>query len=357
MRAADFDYDLPEELIAAEPAPRREQSRLLVVPPGETSPPIHGTFAELPKYLRAGDVLVLNNSRVLPARLFGRRIPGGGQCEVLLLSRLPDTAESVVRWETLARPGRKLHAGARIGFGAGVQAVIESVLPGGERVLAFGCPEPEFRQLLDSEGNMPLPPYILARRGERTSRPADRERYQTVYAEPEGSVAAPTAGLHFTGDLLCHIQNLGITTVFITLHVGTGTFRPISAERLEDHVMHEESFSIRPEDAEAIMQARRRGGRVFCVGTTTVRALESAATDEGAIRPGSGATRLMILPGYRFRVAEGLVTNFHLPRSTLMCLVAAMTGRDRLLALYEEAIRKRYRFYSYGDAMLVLPKS
>ena len=353
MNVSDFDYGLPEELIAAHPSARRDESRLLVVPRGSAGAAEHRRFKDLREYLRPGDLLVLNDSRVIPARLFGRREPGGGQCEVLLLE--PADSLEAPRWQAMVRPGKKLRPGTRIAFGEGFAAVIEEDLGGGERLLSFECAG-GFREALDRLGHMPLPPYILARRGARESLPEDRERYQTVYADREGSVAAPTAGLHFTDELLAELDRIGVERARVTLHVGAGTFQPIAVERVEDHPMHAEEYELSPGTAETINRAKAEGRRVIAIGTTSVRTLESAAAS-GVLVPGRQKTRLMILPGYDFQIVDGMITNFHLPRSTLLCLVAAMIGRERLLALYEEAIRERYRFYSYGDAMLILPEN
>ncbi|MCB2153381.1 tRNA preQ1(34) S-adenosylmethionine ribosyltransferase-isomerase QueA [bacterium] len=347
MNVSDFDYTLPEELVAAHPSERRDESRLLVVPPGAGSE--HRQFRDLTEYLRPGDLLVMNDSRVIPARLFGHREPGGGKCEVLLLEPAGD-----LKWQAMVRPGKKLRVGSRIVFGEGLAAEVEEDLGGGERLLRFECGG-EFREALDRLGHMPLPPYILARRGARESLPQDRERYQTVYADREGSVAAPTAGLHFTDEMLAAMNDMGVETARVTLHVGAGTFQPIAVDRIEDHPMHAEEYEISPEVAETINRAKSEGRRVIAVGTTSVRTIESAGAT-GEVVPGCEKTRLMILPGYKFHIVDGMITNFHLPRSTLLCLVAAMIGRKRLLDLYEEAIRERYRFYSYGDAMLILPQ-
>jgi S-adenosylmethionine:tRNA ribosyltransferase-isomerase len=350
--ASHYDYDLPEWLIAAEPTDRRDASRLLVVPRDAAAPLGHHHFRDLPGFLRPGDVLVLNDSRVLPARLFGQRLPGGGACEVLLLEPRPPAPEGHELWTALARPGKRLRPGTRIAFAEDFHAVVEADLGAGEKLLRFPGPVP-LREALERHGQMPLPPYILARRGERASRPEDRERYQTVYARPEGSVAAPTAGLHFTDELLGEIRALGVEIARVTLHVGAGTFQPITADDIADHVLHTERYDVPAETADAINAARGQGRRIVAVGTTSVRTLESAVAADGRVRPGAGATGLMIAPGYRFRVVDALVTNFHLPRSSLLCLVAALIGRERLLAIYREAIAREYRFYSYGDAMFV----
>lgn len=353
--ASDYDYHLPEELVAAHPAARRDESRLMVLPPDAAAPPLHRTFRDIVEHLRAGDLLVANDSRVLPARIYGRRVPGGGACEVLLLRPHAPAADGSQRWSALARPGKKLKAGARIEFAPDFHAAIESDLGDGEKLLRFDCAG-DFRSALDRHGSMPLPPYILARRGERGSTDEDRERYQTVYAEPEGSVAAPTAGLHFTEDLLARIAALGVEFRRVTLHVGAGTFQPIATERIDEHRMHSEVYEVPAATADAIARARREGRRVIAVGTTTVRTLETAALADGTVRPGGGESTLMIKPGFRLQVVDGLVTNFHLPRSTLLCLVSALCGRERVLDAYREAVARQYRFYSYGDAMLLWNK-
>lgn len=354
-RASDYDFELPEDRIAPFPAARRDESRLLVVPRAGDAPVEHRAFRDIVEYLRAGDVLVVNDSRVLPARLFGRRLPGGGACEVLLLRPHAPGPKGEPRWSALARPGRKLGVGARIEFSEDLRATVEADLGDGERLFRFECVG-DFREALDRLGNMPLPPYILARRGAKESSAEDRERYQTVYARHEGSVAAPTAGLHFTEELLAKVAGMGVEVRRVTLHVGAGTFQPIAVENIRDHRMHSESYEIPVATAEAVTTARREGRRVIAVGTTAVRTLETAAGDDGTLRAGAGESVLMIAPGYRFKVVDGLVTNFHLPRSTLLCLVSAMVGRERLLSIYREAVARGYSFYSYGDAMLVRNK-
>jgi S-adenosylmethionine:tRNA ribosyltransferase-isomerase len=329
----DFDYDLPEESIAQEPAPRGE-SRLLVL--DAEGPDRHRRVADLPRLLRAGDLLVLNDTRVIPARLFGQREGGGGgRMEVLLIEKAGD-----VEWEALVRPGRRAKPGTVLRFGELSAEVIEKRED--RYRLRFSEPvEPH----LDRLGHVPLPPYIR-----RPDREADRERYQTVYARNPGAVAAPTAGLHFTEAILEETAAAGIDVARVTLHVGIGTFRPVSAERVEDHRMDRERYEVGEETAEAIRRTRASGGRIVAVGTTVVRTLESAALAAPAGTRGS--TELFITPGFRFQAVDVLLTNFHLPRSTLLMLVSAFAGRDRVLAAYEEAVREGYRFYSYGDAML-----
>lgn len=363
MLTSDFTFDLPEELIAAWPAERRDASRLMVLPGRELDAIEHRRFSQIGDYLRPGDLLVVNDSRVLPARLYARR-PSGGQVELLLLNEEAPGGEPV--WRVLGRPARKLSVGQALVVAAGeLEATITAEHEGGERSVRFVPRGADFRTLLSRHGQMPLPPYILKRRAEE--QPAcdrealvddrDRERYQTVYARAEGSIAAPTAGLHFTPELLEALQAGGVGLTRVTLHVGAGTFQTMAEEgRVEEHRMHHEEYEVPPGAAEAVNETRRRGGRIICVGTTSVRTLESAADGEtGLLRVGSGSTNLMIVPGHRFRLVDGLITNFHLPRSTLLLLVSALMGRERILRSYEVAVREGYRFFSYGDAMLLLP--
>jgi len=341
LRVSDFDYELPEDLIAQQPVEPRDAARLLVVD-RETGRLEHRRFRDLPRYLTAGDVLVLNDTRVIPARLFGLKEPTGGRVEVLLLERRePDV------WEALVRPGRRVPAGSRVAFGqGGLRAVVLDRTEAGGRLLRFE-PAGELDRRLGELGQMPLPPYIRAPL-------SDPERYQTVYARQEGSAAAPTAGLHFTPALLRQVADHGVQVAYLTLHVGLGTFRPVQVERIEEHTMHAEYYAVPEATAAAVNKARRDGRRVVAVGTTVARTLEAAAGDDGAVRAGEGRTDLFIYPGYRWKVVDGLVTNFHLPRSTLLMLVSAFLGRERTLAAYEEAVRQRYRFFSFGDAMLIL---
>jgi S-adenosylmethionine:tRNA ribosyltransferase-isomerase len=336
---SDFDYDLPAASIAQEPAPRGE-SRLLVI--DRSAPERHSRVRDLPRLLRRGDLLVLNDTRVIPARLYGRSA-GGGRMEILLIER---TAER--EWEALVKPGRRARPGAVIEIAEGLAAEVVDKREEGSAhryLLRFSEPvEPHLERL----GHIPLPPYI-----HRPDTPEDRERYQTVYASRPGAVAAPTAGLHFSEELLREIEAAGIETARVTLHVGIGTFKPVAAERIEEHRMDRERYEIGEEAAEAIRRAREAGRRIVAVGTTVVRTLEGAAlAGNGEVRAGSGATGLFITPGFRFQVVDLLLTNFHLPRSTLLMLVSAFAGRERVLACYEEAVREGYRFYSYGDAML-----
>lgn len=339
MKTSDFDYELPPELIAQTPLERRDASRLMTLDKvtGEIG---HRHFYELPSLLRPGDCLVLNDSRVLPARLIGHR-ESGGAAEVLLLTDKGDKT-----WECLVRPGRKLREGARVTFGDGaLTAEITAVLPDGNRLVRFDY-EGIFLEVLERLGKMPLPPYIKEEL-------QDRERYQTVYSKEVGSAAAPTAGLHFTKELLQEVQNLGVKVCYVTLHVGLGTFRPVAEENLEEHDMHSEYCTISRETAETINETKRNGGRVICVGTTSCRTLESWAGDDGTMKESAGWTSIYIYPGYRFKVMDALVTNFHLPQSTLIMLVSALAGREHVLAAYRVAVKERYRFFSFGDAMFI----
>lgn len=340
MKTHDFSYDLPEELIAQTPLQRRDGSRLLVLDK-QTGAWEHRHFFDLPEFLLPGDCLILNNSRVLPARLLGAREGTGGACEVLLLK---DKGEKT--WECLVRPGRRLRPGARIVFGNGeLTAEIVSETEGGGRLVRFDY-EGIFLEVLERLGKMPLPPYIKEEL-------QDQERYQTVYSKVTGSAAAPTAGLHFTPELLERICAMGVSIGYVTLHVGLGTFRPVQAEEVQDHEMHSEYCEIPPETATLINETKKNGGRVICVGTTSCRTIESWAAEDGTMRPCSGWTNIFIYPGYRFKVLDALVTNFHLPESTLVMLVSALAGREHILAAYEEAVRQRYRFFSFGDAMFI----
>ena len=340
MKTSDFNFDLPQELIAQTPIERRDASRLLVLDKA-TGAWEHRHFFDLPEYLRSGDCLILNNSRVLPARLLGQRLPGGGACEVLLLI---DRGEKT--WECLVRPGKHLRKGARLSFGDGeLTAEVTEVLEGGNRLVRFEY-DGIFLEVLDRLGKMPLPPYIKEEL-------QDRERYQTVYSKVVGSAAAPTAGLHFTEDLLQKVQNEGVNIGYVTLHVGLGTFRPVKEDDITDHLMHSEYCVIPQETADLINTTKKNGGRVICVGTTSCRTLESWAAEDGTMKASAGWTNIFIYPGYRFKVMDALITNFHLPESTLMMLVSALAGRENVLNAYEEAVRERYRFFSFGDAMFI----
>ncbi len=340
MRTKDFDFELPQELIAQTPIAKRDASRLLVLDKNSGAWE-HRHFFDLPSYLHPGDCLILNNSRVLPARLLGHRLPGGGACEVLLLiDRGEDT------WECLVRPGKKMRVGAKVSFGDGqLTGEVVEELPGGNRLVKFHY-EGIFLEVLDQLGKMPLPPYIKEEL-------QDRERYQTVYSKVTGSAAAPTAGLHFTPELLEEIRAMGVNIGYVTLHVGLGTFRPVKEEEITDHEMHSEYCVIPQETADLINETKRNGGRVICVGTTSCRTLESWAEEDGTVKASAGWTDIFIYPGYRFKVLDALVTNFHLPESTLLMLVSALAGREHILAAYNEAVKERYRFFSFGDAMFI----
>jgi S-adenosylmethionine:tRNA ribosyltransferase-isomerase len=345
---ADFDFQLPEQLIAQDPPAVRGGSRLMVLR-RDTGSIEHSTFSRLGDYLRRGDLLVLNDTKVFPARLLGRRIPGGGAAELLLLERETDDT-----WQALVHPGQKLKPGARMRFGSGTLGLYGEILAahfrGRRTVRLWADPHTDTESVIDAIGHVPLPPYI-----KRDDRPLDRERYQTVYARSRGSVAAPTAGLHFTPELLDMLSALGIERTALTLHVGYGTFKPVTVEQVEDHVVDAERFEVSPEAATALTRARRQRLRIVAVGTTTTRALESLpVSTEGVVDARSGETAVFIRPGHEFRLVDALLTNFHLPRSSLLMLVAAFAGRPRVLDAYREAVAHGYRFYSYGDAMLIL---
>lgn len=340
MKLADFDYYLPAELIAQEPAPERDCSRLMVLR-RDRQEIEHRLFRAIVEYLNPGDTLVLNESKVIPARLWGTKEKTGARVEVLLLKAVNERC-----WEVLVKPGRKVREGDRLIFGDVLSATVTGTTPVGGRVLEFTYTG-SFFTLLEQVGAMPLPPYIK-------KQPRHPGRYQTVYASKPGSVAAPTAGLHFTRDLLNAIKQKDVRVVFITLHVGLGTFRPVKVENVEEHHMHAEYYEIGDAVVRAIEDARHEGGRVIAVGTTTTRCLESAAAGDGRVIAGSGWTDLFIYPGYEFKVIDGLVTNFHLPKSTLLMMVAAFAGREKILHAYRVAVEKRYRFFSFGDAMLII---
>ena len=339
MKTRDFWYDLPEELIAQTPLEQRDTSRLLVLD-RETGTVSHKHFYDILDFLKPGDCLVMNDSRVLPARLLGHR-PTGGAVELLLLKDLGDK-----KWECLAKPGRKLREGQEVIFGNGeLTATVLEVKDDGNRVVEFHY-EGIFLEVLERLGRMPLPPYIKAEL-------ADQERYQTVYSREVGSAAAPTAGLHFTNDLLEKIRNKGIKTAFVTLHVGLGTFRPVKAEEITEHHMHSELCMMDRETAELLNETKAAGGRVICVGTTSCRTLESLVNADGTFEEKSKWTEIFIYPGYQFKAMDGLITNFHLPESTLVMLVSAFAGRENVLCAYEQAVQERYRFFSFGDAMFI----
>ena len=342
MNLSDFDYELPDALVAQEPVSPRDASRLLVVP-RDGGPLLEGTFSEIGQFLRPGDLLVLNDTRVIPARLVGVK-ESGGRCELLLVE--PLGGELGARWRVLGQASKPLRRGARLSFG-GLEARVESAEGEGFFTVSFDRSGAELEAALDREGRVPLPSYIR-----REPRPADRERYQTVVARVPGSAAAPTAGLHFTGDLLERLARAGVTCTTVTLHVGPGTFLPVRTEDLAQHRMHEERYEVSPAAARAFADCRARGGRVVAVGTTAVRTLESAWTAAG-LRAGPGRTSLFVRPPYQFRAVDALVTNLHLPRSTLLMLTCAFGGRETVLAAYREAVSRGYRFFSYGDAMLL----
>jgi S-adenosylmethionine:tRNA ribosyltransferase-isomerase len=356
MRVADFDFDLPDELIAQDPPAERGGSRLLVVPMDATA---DGTgpsgaealrdarFTDLPALLEPGDLLVVNDTRVYPARLLGHRVPSGGAVECLLLE--PAAADT---WFALVHPGQKLKPGARVRFASEAAAIEGEILDHhfhGRRTVRLWRPGGgSVDEAVDAVGHIPLPPYI-----QRDDAPSDRERYQTIYARARGSIAAPTAGLHFTPAILSALNARGVQVVTVTLHVGYGTFKPVRVDRVEDHAVDAEPYEVTEETAAVLTEARRGGRRVIAVGTTTTRVLESLETDGNRVLPGRGRTDLFIRPGHHFRVVQGLITNFHLPKSSLLMLVSALAGRERVLDAYREAVRRRYRFYSYGDAMLI----
>ena len=340
IKKSDFYFELPEELIAQDPLEDRSGSRLLMLDKisGRTE---HHIFKEIIDYLRPGDCLVLNNTKVLPARLMGVKEDTGAAIEVLLLKRKENDI-----WETLVKPGKKAKPGTRIIFGNGsLHAEVLEVVEEGNRLIRFSY-EGIFEEVLDRLGEMPLPPYI-------THKLQDKNRYQTVYAKYDGSAAAPTAGLHFTDELLRQIEDKGVETAYVTLHVGLGTFRPVKVDNILEHHMHSEYYQVTAEAAEKINRAKAEGHRVICVGTTSCRTVESAAKPDGTLEACCGNTEIFIYPGYRFKVLDCLITNFHLPESTLVMLVSALAGRENVLQAYEEAIRERYRFFSFGDAMFI----
>ena len=341
MNLHDFYYDLPQELIAQDPLEDRSSSRLLVLN-RETGEREHRIFRDIVEYLKPGDCLVVNDTKVIPARLMGEKEGTGAGIEVLLLKRKEGNV-----WETLVKPGKKARPGARILFGGGLlKGEVVDVVEDGNRLIRFEY-EGIFEEILDQLGQMPLPPYI-------THQLKDKNRYQTVYAKHDGSAAAPTAGLHFTPELLCRIEEMGVHIAHVTLHVGLGTFRPVKVENIQEHHMHSEYYVVEEDQAELINRTKAQGGRVIAVGTTSCRTLESASSEEGVLKAGSGWTDIFIYPGYRFRMIDALITNFHLPESTLMMLVSAFAGRDQIMAAYEEAVKERYRFFSFGDAMFII---
>lgn len=337
LRRSDYFYELPPELIAQDPLADRSSSRLMAVD-RNTGKTEHRHFSDIIDYLVPGDCLVLNNTKVIPARLLGKREGTGGHVEVLLLKRINATD-----WETLVKPGKSCRPRQKLDFGEGVlKAEVLEVVEDGNRIVRFNF-DGIFEEILDKLGEMPLPPYI-------THKLADPARYNTVYAKYDGSAAAPTAGLHFTPELLKKIGDKGVNLAYVTLHVGLGTFRPVKEDVITDHKMHTESYQVTKETADLINRTKAEGGRVICVGTTSCRTVESCADEDGKVNPGSGETSIFIYPGYKFKVMDGLITNFHLPESTLIMLVSAFAGRENVLAAYEEAVRERYRFFSFGDA-------
>ncbi len=337
MKLSDFDYTLPEELIAQEPLTDRTAARLLTLIGGKIN---HGTFTDLRDILKKGDCLVLNDTRVIPARLYGQKKDTGGAIEFLLLKRMDLNV-----WEVALRPGKKAKPGAKFVFGDILEAEILEVTEGGNRIVSFSY-EGVFEEILDKLGEMPLPHYI-------TKKLEDKEMYQTVFARERGSAAAPTAGLHFTEEFLDELREIGVDTAFLTLHVGLGTFRPVKVEEITEHKMHTECYSVSEEAAAKINACKERGGRVVCCGTTSVRTVESVADENGRMRAQSGDTDIFIYPGYTFKAVDAIITNFHLPKSTLLMLISAFAGRENILRAYEEAVKERYRFFSFGDAMFL----
>ena len=340
MKTSDFNYELPEELIAQEPLKDRASSRLMVLDKN-TGEIEHKTFRDIKSYLKKGDCLVINDTKVLPARLIGERKNTGARVEVLLLVR-----KEIDKWEVLVYPGKKAKIGDRIVFGGGkLEAEVIDIIEGGNRIVKFHF-DGVFENILDELGEMPLPPYI-------THKLEDKNRYQTVYAEHDGSAAAPTAGLHFTKELLQEIKDMGVNIAHVTLHVGLGTFRPVKVEDVNDHEMHSEYYIVEESQAELINNTRKNGGRIISVGTTSTRTLESVTDEEGIVHAQSGWTKIFIYPGYKFKAVDCLITNFHLPESTLIMLVSALAGKENVLNAYNEAVKEKYRFFSFGDAMFI----
>ena len=343
MLVKDFDYELPEELIAQDPLEKRSNSRLMVLDKntGET---IHKHFYDIKEYLKPGDCLVINNTKVIPARLYGARVGSGGKVEILLLKRLSDN-----RWECLVKPGKKARPGMEISFGEGLLVgKIIDIVDEGNRIIEFSY-DGIFEEILDKLGEMPLPPYI-------THKLKDRDRYQTVYAKYDGSAAAPTAGLHFTPELLEEVKAMGVKIAEVTLHVGLGTFRPVKEDEVLDHHMHSEYYELNQEACDIINETKANGGRIISVGTTSTRTLETVTDEDGVVHEGSGWTQIFIYPGIEFKCIDALITNFHLPESTLLMLVSALAGRENILNAYKVAVEERYRFFSFGDAMFITDK-
>ena len=341
MKTSDFYYDLPKELIAQDPLEDRSSSRLLVLH-RKSGRVEHRVFTDIVEYLKPGDCLVRNNTKVIPARLYGTRVDTGATIELLFLKRMENDV-----WETLVKPGKKARQGAVISFGDGIlTGEIIDVKEDGNRLIQFRY-EGIFEEILDQLGQMPLPPYI-------THTLKDKNRYQTVYAKYEGSAAAPTAGLHFTEELFQKLEEKGVLVANVTLHVGLGTFRPVKVDDVSKHHMHTEFYQVTKEEADKINKAKQAGGRIVCVGTTSCRTIESAADENGVLKPGQGDTDIFIYPGYSFKMMDVLITNFHLPESTLLMLVSALAGKEQVMRVYEEAVQERYRFFSFGDAMIIL---
>ncbi len=340
MKTSDFYYDLPKELIAQDPLEDRSASRLMHLNK-ETGEYEHGHFRDILKYLKPGDCLVINDTKVIPARLYGSKVGTDAAIEILLLKRRENDI-----WETLVKPGKKCKVGTVISFGDGIlTGEVVDIVDEGNRLIQFHY-DGIFEEILDQLGEMPLPPYI-------THKLQDKNRYQTVYAKHEGSAAAPTAGLHFTKELLQQVQDVGVKIAHVTLHVGLGTFRPVKVEDVTQHHMHSEFYVVEEDQAKLINDTKAAGGRVIAVGTTSCRTLESATGEDGILKAGSGWTEIFIYPGYRFKMIDGLITNFHLPESTLVMLVSALAGKEHIMAAYEEAVREKYRFFSFGDAMMI----
>ena len=340
MKTSDFYFDLPEELIAQEPLKDRASSRLMVVHK-DSGKREHRHFRDIKEYLKAGDCLVINNTKVLPARLYGERVGTGAAMEILLLVR-----RDMDTWEVLVRPGKKARPGDKISFGGGkLVAEVLEVIEGGNRIIKFEY-EGVFENILDELGEMPLPPYI-------THKLEDKNRYQTVYAEHEGSAAAPTAGLHFTPELLREIEEMGVKVAHVTLHVGLGTFRPVKVDNVLEHEMHSEFYVVEPEQAAIMNETKKNGGRIISVGTTSSRVLETVAEENGLVKPQTGWTDIFIYPPYKFKTVDALITNFHLPESTLLMLVSSLAGKENIFTAYREAVNEKYRFFSFGDAMFI----
>lgn len=340
MKVSDFDFDLPEELIAQHPLEKRDSSRLMVLDKN-TGEIEHRSFHDVIEYLNEGDTLVLNNTRVMPARLIGEKEGTGGKIEFLLLKRIEGD-----RWECLAKPGKRAKIGQKFTFGEGkLKCTIVDIVEEGNRIIEFSY-EGIFEQVLDELGEMPLPPYI-------TEKLEDKERYQTVYSKEKGSAAAPTAGLHFTEELLREIKAKGVNIAYLTLHVGLGTFRPVKVEDINEHIMHSEYYHLDKENADLINETKKRGNKVIAVGTTSTRTLETIGDENGFVREQSGWTDIFIYPGYKYKVIDELITNFHLPESTLIMLVSALSGKENVMNAYNEAVKKKYRFFSFGDSMLI----